>query len=166
MKGSTVGDIMIRGQDSGQCNNAGLYTAYGDQFMIGSCQTISVVTSTIISTGLPGFFRQPRMKTMVNTTTMSSAPICGMNCQWSNPVKNSTGRGRPSTFGLATRGSTAPRPTATNTPRKPSHARSEITRPQLGPVPFGPGESARVSGGRDSCVVIGFPLRNDRPGAN
>ena len=59
MKGSTVGDIMISGQDSGQCNNTGLYTAYGDQFMIGSCHTISVVTRTIISTGLPGFFRQP-----------------------------------------------------------------------------------------------------------
>ena len=81
MKGSTVGDIMIRGQDSGQCNNAGLYTAYGDQFMIGSCHTISVVTSTIISTGLPGFFRQPRMKTMVSTTTMIRAPTCGMTCQ-------------------------------------------------------------------------------------
>ena len=43
MKGSTVGDIMIRDQDSGQCNSIGLYTAYGDQFMIGSCHTISVV---------------------------------------------------------------------------------------------------------------------------
>ena len=81
MKGSTVGDIMIRYQDSGQCSRAGLYTAYGDQFMIGSCHTISVVTRTIISTGLPGFLRQPRMKTTVNTTTMIAAPICGTSCQ-------------------------------------------------------------------------------------
>ena len=81
MNGSTVGDIMIRGQDSGQCNNIGLYTAYGDQFMIGSCHTISVVTRTISSTGLPGFFRHPRMKTMVSTTTMIKAPTCGMTCQ-------------------------------------------------------------------------------------
>ncbi len=72
---------MIRYQFSGQCNNAGLYTAYGDQFMIGSCHTISVVTRTIISTGLPGFFRQPRMNTMVSTTTMIKAPTCGMTCQ-------------------------------------------------------------------------------------
>ncbi len=81
MKGSTVGDIMIRYQDSGQCTKAGLYTAYGDQFMIGSCHTMSVVHSTISSTGLPGFFRQPRMKTTVSTATMSAAPICGTSCQ-------------------------------------------------------------------------------------
>src|SRR6476646_6556247 len=154
MKGSTVGDIMIRGQDSGQCNNAGLYTAYGDQFMIGSCHTISVVTRTMSSTGLPGFLRQPRMKTTVSTTTMIKAPTCGMSCQWSNPVRNSTGRGRPSTFGFATRGSTSTRPTATNNPRKPSHATSEMTRPQFGPVGFVPDGSVCVSGGVDSRVVI------------
>src|SRR6478752_2328511 len=151
MKGSTVGDIMIRGQDSGQCNNAGLYTAYGDQFMIGSCHTISVVTKTIISTGLPGFFRQPRMKTMVSTTTMISAPTCGITCQWSNPVRNPTGRGRPSTFGFATRGSTSVRATAANSPRKPSHEKRAITRPQFGPV-FALGSTDVVS--NSSCVVM------------
>src|SRR5215218_5121086 len=154
MNGSTVGDIMIRYQLSGQCSSAGLYTAYGDQFMIGSCHTISVVTRTIRSTGLPGFFRQPRMKTMVSTTTMIKAPTCGMTCQWSNPVRNSTGRGRPSTFGFATRGSTSVRPTAANNPRKPSHANSEIHRPQFGPLRAVPGDPACDSSGEDSCVVM------------
>jgi hypothetical protein len=49
--------------------------------MIGSCHTMNVVHMTIRSTGLPGFFRQPRMKTMVSTTTMIRAPTCGMTCQ-------------------------------------------------------------------------------------
>ena len=39
-------------------------------------------------------------------------------------------------------------------PRKPSHANSEMTLPQFGPVRAGPGESAGASGGADSCVVI------------
>jgi hypothetical protein len=42
MKGSTVGDSSTNGQSSGQCQSCGLYTANGDQFMIGSCQTIAV----------------------------------------------------------------------------------------------------------------------------
>ena len=49
--GSTVGESETSGQSSGQCQSSGLYTAYGDQFMIGSCQTISVVTMPISSTG-------------------------------------------------------------------------------------------------------------------
>ena len=49
--GSTVGDSDTSGQSSGQCHSCGLYTAYGDQFMIGSCQTITVQTMPINSTG-------------------------------------------------------------------------------------------------------------------
>ena len=58
MNGSTVGESDTNGHVSGQCQSCGLYTAYGAQFMIGSCQTSNVVTSTISRIGWRGKRRQ------------------------------------------------------------------------------------------------------------
>ncbi len=49
--GSIVGESDTSGQDSGKCQSRGLYTAYGAQFMIGSCQTMIVVTKPISKNG-------------------------------------------------------------------------------------------------------------------
>src|SRR6478752_8948884 len=128
MKGSTVGDIITSGHDSGQWSRSGLYTAKGAQFMIGSCHTINVVHRNMSMTGLPGLRRQPMTNMTTSCTSIRAVPIWTTNIQWSNPKRASTGRGLPSVLGLATRGSSAVRETATKVATNASSAKAPIHR--------------------------------------
>ena len=74
MKGSTVGDSLTSGQSSGKCQSCGLYTAYGAQFMIGSCQTIAVDASTISRYGCAGCRRHAHTNTTTSASIMTIVP--------------------------------------------------------------------------------------------
>jgi hypothetical protein len=74
MNGSTVGDSDTRGQFTGQCHSWGLYTAYGAQFVIGSCQTIPVVARTISRMGWRGYRRQKMTTAAISATIMMMVP--------------------------------------------------------------------------------------------
>src|SRR4051812_26221281 len=108
MNGSTVGDIDTSGHVSGQCQSCGLYTAYGAQFMIGSCQINSVITVTISRTGWPGWRRHITMNPTTRATIMRMVPIWWTISQWWKPNSGSTGLGAPVTDGFLIRSATAP----------------------------------------------------------
>src|SRR5437763_923853 len=108
MNGSTVGDSDTSPHVSGQCHSCGLYTAYGAQFMIASCQTIPVMQSAMRSTGCFGWRRHMTAISTTSCTTMTIVPICSRASQWVQPRRGATGRGAPWTAGFAIRAATAP----------------------------------------------------------
>src|SRR4051794_37131246 len=128
MNGSTVGDSRISGQSSGQCQSCGLYTAYGAQFMIGSCQTIAVDAMAMSTNGCPGCRRHTRKQPKNNQSIPITVPHSWISSQTLSlhPNKNGTGRGMPVTSGFAMRGDTAPMRakwamTAINAKAAPNH---------------------------------------------
>src|SRR5581483_254080 len=165
MNGSTVGDSDTNGHVSGQCRNAGLYTAYGAQFMIGSCQMSRVITITISSTGLPGFRFHPTTTTVVRVIIIRIVPIWCRAIQWWNPKSGSNGRGAPRTAGLAMRPATAPLreliPTTTTTASTDSAAAARHAREVVGAGGVGVGVGARSTPGLRSVAKI-RPHRSGR----
>ncbi len=106
--GSTVGDSDTRGQVSGQCQSCGLYTAYGAQFMMGSCHTRVVQQMAMSRIGCFGYLRHRRANATTISTMATIVPICSATSQWVHPKRGVTGRGAPRTAGLAIRAAPGP----------------------------------------------------------
>jgi hypothetical protein len=85
-----------------------LYTAYGAQFMIGSCQTIAVEAKTIRRIGMGGPPDPRPHEHGDEQEHHHDRPDLMQNEPVVHPKRNSTGRGTPVTSGLAMRGETAP----------------------------------------------------------
>src|SRR6478736_4876682 len=109
MNGSTVGESDTSGQFSGQCQSCGLYTAYGAQFMMGSCHTIVVVTIIIRMYGCFGYRFQSTKQTANIVAHSTMVPICIWVSMVGPPTWDGTGRGAPCAASLRMRSSTAPK---------------------------------------------------------
>src|SRR5690242_18711561 len=72
---STLVDNDNHGQTRGRCHCSGLKTAYGAQFMYGSCHTMKVVMAAIITIGLAGLRRQAMMQTISRAGTEKMVKI-------------------------------------------------------------------------------------------
>src|ERR1700733_3528461 len=123
--------------------------------MIGSCHTISVVHRNINITGLPGLRRQPLMNTRSSTISITTEATC-RNAMEASPKRNLTGRGRPCTFGFATRGSRATRQFAMKKSANAANAAPAIQPPQPRLSPRGDDAGWLSASGMDWSVLISY----------